>query len=88
MVRQWQEILFGKRYSSVDLNENPDLVKIAEAYGCKAIRVTKKEDVRKAIEESLSVKDRPTFIDFVVEKEENVFPFVPAGQALNEMLLD
>ena len=88
MVRQWQELLHGKRYSSVDLEANPDLVKIAEAYGAKAIRVTKIEEVRAAIEESLAVKDRPTLIDFKVAREENVFPFVPAGQAINEMLVD
>jgi len=88
MVRQWQELLHGKRYSSVDLEANPDLVKIAEAYGAKAIRVTKIEEVRPAIEESLAVKDRPTLIDFKVAREENVYPFVPAGQAINEMLVD
>jgi len=88
MVRQWQELLHGKRYSSVDLEANPDLVKIAEAYGAKGIRVTKIEEVRPAIEESLAIKDRPTLIDFKVAREENVFPFVPAGQAINEMLVD
>jgi acetolactate synthase-1/2/3 large subunit len=88
MVRQWQELLHGKRYSSVDLEANPDLVKVAEAYGVKAIRVTKIEEVRPAIEESLAVKDRPTLIDFKVAREENVYPFVPAGQAINEMLVD
>jgi len=88
MVRQWQELLHGKRYSQTDLEDNPDLVKIAEAYGAKAIRVTKIEEVRPAIEESLAVKDRPTLIDFKVAREENVFPFVPAGQAINEMLVD
>jgi acetolactate synthase-1/2/3 large subunit len=88
MVRQWQEIIHGKRYSQTDLEGNPDLVKIAEAYGAKGIRVEKIEDVRPAIEESLKIKDRPTLIDFKVAREENVFPFVPAGQALNEMLVD
>jgi len=88
MVRQWQELLHGRRYSATNLCNNPDLVKIAEAYGAKGIRVTKAEDVKKALEESLKIKDRPTLIDFVVEKEENVFPFVPAGQAINEMLID
>jgi acetolactate synthase-1/2/3 large subunit len=88
MVRQWQELLHGKRYSSVDLEANPDLVKVAEAYGVKAIRVTKIEEVRPAIEESLAIKDRPTLIDFKVAREENVYPFVPAGQAINEMLVD
>jgi len=88
MVRQWQEILYEKRYSSVDLEANPDLVKVAEAYGAAGIRVTRIEEVRSAIEESLKIKDRPTLIDFRVAREENVLPFVPPGQALNEMLVD
>jgi acetolactate synthase-1/2/3 large subunit len=88
MVRQWQELLHGKRYSQTDLEGNPDLVKIAEAYGARGIRVTKIEEVRPAIEESLTIKDRPVLIDFKVAKGENVFPFVPAGQAINEMLVD
>jgi acetolactate synthase-1/2/3 large subunit len=88
MVRQWQELLHGKRYSQTDLEGNPDLVKVAEAYGAKGIRVTKIEEVRPAIEESLTIKDRPTLIDFKVARGENVFPFVPVGQAINEMLVD
>jgi len=61
---------------------------IAEAYGANAIRVTKLSEVESAMKNAMSVKDRPTLIDFVVEKEENVFPFVPPGQAINEMLID
>jgi acetolactate synthase-1/2/3 large subunit len=88
MVRQWQELIHGKRYSHTDLDNNPDLIKVAEAYGAKGIRVTKQEEVRPALEEALKVKDRPVLIDFIVAREENVFPFVPAGQAINEMLVD
>jgi len=88
MVRQWQELIHGKRYSATDLCNNPDLVRIAEAYGAKGMRVSRPEDVKPALEEAMKIKDRPVFIDFVVEKEENVFPFVPAGQAINEMLVD
>lgn len=88
MVRQWQELLHGKRYSQTDLCNNPDLVKIAEAYGAKGIRVTKPEEVKKALEEALKIKDRPTLIDFAVVREENVLPFVPAGQPINEMIID
>ncbi|MBU1026715.1 MAG: biosynthetic-type acetolactate synthase large subunit, partial [Candidatus Margulisbacteria bacterium] len=88
MVRQWQELLYDKRYSSTNLCNNPDLVKIAEAYGAAAMRITKPEDVKKAIEKSLKIKDRPVLMDFAVCKEENVFPFVPPGQAINEMLID
>lgn len=88
MVRQWQELLYDKRYSSTNLCNNPDLVKIAEAYGAAAMRIDKKEDVKKALKESLKIKDRPVLMDFTVFKEENVFPFVPPGQAINEMIID
>jgi acetolactate synthase-1/2/3 large subunit len=88
MVRQWQELIHGKRYSQTDLSNNPDLVKIAEAYGAKGIRVDKIEDVRPALEEAIRTNDRPTLIDFMVARTENVFPFVPAGQAINEMIVD
>jgi acetolactate synthase-1/2/3 large subunit len=88
MVRQWQELLYDKHYSHTNLCNNPDLVKVAEAYGCAARRVEKAEDVRAALEWSLTIKDRPCLIDFIVSKGENVFPFVPPGQAINEMILD
>ncbi|MDI6731454.1 MAG: biosynthetic-type acetolactate synthase large subunit [Candidatus Margulisbacteria bacterium] len=88
MVRQWQEMLYGKRYSHTNIDNNPDLVKIAEAFGAAAIRVKKTEDVKKALLESLKIKDRPVLLDFIVCREENVFPFVPPGQAINEMLID
>ncbi|OGB86856.1 acetolactate synthase, large subunit, biosynthetic type [candidate division WOR-1 bacterium RIFCSPLOWO2_02_FULL_46_20] len=88
MVRQWQELLYDKRYSSTNLCNNPDLVKIAKAYGAEAMRITRPEDVKKALKDSLKIKDRPVLMDFTVAKEENVFPFVPPGQAINEMLVD
>ncbi|NQT30380.1 MAG: biosynthetic-type acetolactate synthase large subunit [Candidatus Saganbacteria bacterium] len=88
MVRQWQELLYDKRYSATNLCNNPDLVKVARAYGAEAMRITKPEEVKKALLEALKIKDRPVLLDFVVHKEENVFPFVPPGQAINEMLID
>ncbi len=88
MVRQWQELLYDRRYSQTDLCNNPDLVKIAEAYGAAAMRITKPEEVKKALEDAMKIKDRPVLMDFMVNKEENVFPFVPPGQAINEMLID
>ena len=84
MVRQWQELFYKKRYSHTTLT-NPDFVKLAESYGAVGIRVTKKEDVRKAIEKAVSI-DNTVFIDFKVEEEENVYPMVPAGEALNRMI--
>ncbi|AEH60396.1 acetolactate synthase, large subunit, biosynthetic type [Methanosalsum zhilinae DSM 4017] len=85
MVRQWQELFFGRRYSSTCIRDSVDFVKLAEAYGALGIRVDKPEDVRPAIEKAIASK-RPTLIDFIVECEENVSPMVPAGAAINEIL--
>jgi acetolactate synthase-1/2/3 large subunit len=84
MVRQWQELFYKKRYAHTCLS-NPDFVKLAESYGAAGIRVTTKEEVRPAIEKALSI-DNVVFIDFHVEPEENVYPMVPAGEAINRMI--
>jgi acetolactate synthase-1/2/3 large subunit len=84
MVRQWQELFYKKRYSHTCIT-GPDFVKLAESYGAVGIRVTKKEEVRPAIEKALSI-DNTVFIDFHVEPEENVYPMVPAGEAINRMI--
>ncbi len=85
MVRQWQELFFNRRYSETCLECSVDFVKLAEAYGALGLRATKKNDVKDVIEEAVK-SGRPTVIDFVVEKEENVSPMVPAGAAINEIL--
>ena len=85
MVRQWQELFYKKRYSATPLTGNPDFVKVAEAYGAKGIRVTKKEEVVPALKKALSIKG-PVVLDFQVEEEENVFPMVPSGAALDQMI--
>ena len=85
MVRQWQELFYGRRYSQTILHGNPDFVKIAEGYGALGIRVEKPEDVPSAIESALAV-DRPVVIDFHVDPEENVYPMVPPGGAIHDML--
>ncbi|MBM4082470.1 MAG: biosynthetic-type acetolactate synthase large subunit, partial [Planctomycetes bacterium] len=85
MVRQWQELFYKKRYSHTRLNGNPDFVKVAEAYGATGLRVTKKEDVRPTIEKALKTPG-PVIMDFHVDPEENVFPMVPAGQAIHRMI--
>ena len=85
MVRQWQELFYKKRYSHTSLAGGPDFVKVAEAYGAVGIRVEKKGGVRPAIKKALSIK-KPVVIDFHVELEENVFPMVPAGKAVNQMI--
>jgi len=84
MVRQWQELFYKKRYSYTTLY-NPDFVKLAQSYGAVGIRVTKKEEVRPAIEKALAI-DNTVFIDFHIEPEENVYPMVPAGEAINRMI--
>jgi len=84
MVRQWQELFYKKRYSHTYLY-NPDFVKLAESYGAVGMRAAKKEDVRPVIERALSINNT-VFIDFHIEPEENVFPMVPAGEAINRMI--
>ncbi len=85
MVRQWQELFYKRRYSASDLKRNPDFVKIAEAYGALGIRVDKKKDVRSALQKAIK-SPLPVFIDFVIEREENVSPIVPPGEALDQMI--
>ncbi|MEW5800922.1 MAG: biosynthetic-type acetolactate synthase large subunit [bacterium] len=85
MVRQWQELFYGGRYSQTILHGNPDFVKIAEGYGALGIRVEKTEDVPSAVERALSV-DQPVVIDFRVDTGENVYPMVPPGGAIHDML--
>ena len=84
MVRQWQELFYNKRYSYTTLN-NPDFVKLAESYGAVGIRVTKNKEVRPAIEKAIAT-DNVVLLDFHIEPEENVFPMVPAGEAINRMI--
>ena len=106
MVRQWQELFFDRRYSSVCLMRNgrcprgcstpgdqcppylPDFVKLAEAYGAVGLRVTTPAEVGPALEAARRVTDRPVFIDFLVEREANVWPIVPAGKGIDQMLMD
>jgi acetolactate synthase-1/2/3 large subunit len=84
MVRQWQELFYKRRYSYTHLC-NPDFVKLAESYGAVGLRATKKEEVRPTIQKALSI-DNVVFMDFQIEPEENVFPMVPAGEAIDRMI--
>jgi acetolactate synthase-1/2/3 large subunit len=86
MVRQWQQFFYKKRYSYSLMTPEPDFVKLAEAYGAVGLRATKPSEVRKVIDRALKVK-KPVLMDFVVEQEENVFPMVPSGKSLRDMLL-
>jgi acetolactate synthase-1/2/3 large subunit len=83
MVRQWQELFYGRRYSSSWL-KNPDFAKVAEALGAVGLQTDQKKDVPRVIKQMLAEK-RPCVVDFHVDKEENVWPMVPAGKSLNEM---
>ena len=86
MVRQFQELFYGKRYAQTFLTGNPDFVKLAEAYGAAGLRASRPEEVGPVIEKALSIKG-PVIIDFRVSPEECVSPMVPAGKAMTEMLL-
>lgn len=86
MVRQWQELFYKGNYSSTNMEAQPDFVKLAEAYGAEGYRIEKPEDLLPELERALSTPN-PAFIDVRVEREENVYPIVPAGAALDEMLL-
>ena len=86
MIRQWQELLHGERYSHSYSEALPDFVKLAEAFGCKGIKCTDPADLDAAIEEMLAY-DGPVIFDCAVEKHENCFPMIPSGKAHNEMLL-
>jgi len=86
MVRQWQELLHGERYSHSYSEALPDFVKLADAFGCKGIRIEHPNDLDAAIQEMLAY-DGPVIVDCLVEKHENCFPMIPSGKAHNEMLL-
>ncbi|MBE9535774.1 MAG: biosynthetic-type acetolactate synthase large subunit [Proteobacteria bacterium] len=86
MVRQWQELFYDKRYSSTCMQVQPDFVKLAEAYGAKGLRAKKHEDVEKVIKEAFATEG-PVLMEFIVDQEEDVYPMVPAGKSISEMLL-
>ena len=88
MVRQWQEMFFENRYSGVDLEGNPDFVKLAESFGCKGFRIRRSGDVRRVLQQAIDYNDGPCIIDACVEKEGNVFPMIPAGAAVSEMITE
>lgn len=84
MVRQWQEIFYNRRYFGTSL-KNPDFVKVAQGYGIKGVKIKKPSEVKKTVEEILKYKGA-VLADFWIEPEENVFPMVPAGEAINRMI--
>ena len=87
MVRQWQQIEYGSRYSESYVDALPDFVKLTEAYGHVGMQITRPGDVEGAIKEALKLKDRTVFMDFLTDPKENVWPMVQAGKGLTSMLL-
>jgi len=87
MVRQWQELFYGERYSHTYLSTAPDFVKVAEAYGAVGLRATKPSEVEPVIRDALSIR-KPVFMDFVVDWKEKVYPMVPPGAAIDEMIFE
>ncbi len=88
MVRQWQSLFYDNRLSGVDLIGNPNFVKLAESYGCKAFRVKRSADVKRVIAATLEYNDGPCLLDVEVEKEDNVFPMIPSGASMSEMIIE
>jgi acetolactate synthase-1/2/3 large subunit len=87
MVRQWQEFFHGNRYSESYMNALPDFVKLAESYGHIGMKIEKPEEIEGALEEAFKLKERLVFMDFITDQTENVFPMVPGGKGLSEMIL-
>jgi acetolactate synthase-1/2/3 large subunit len=87
MVRQWQSLFYENRLSGVDLVGNPDFVKLAESYGCRAFRIRRIGDVQSVLEKALAYSEGPVVIDAEVAKEDNVFPMIPAGASIRDMIL-
>lgn len=86
MVRQWQQLFYDRRYSCTGMQHAPDFAKLAEAFGAVGLRATKPSEVEPVLREAIATP-RPVIMDFVVEQEENVYPMVPAGANITEMLL-
>src|SRR5205085_4944974 len=88
MVRQWQELFFDNRLSGVDLEGNPDFVKLAGAYGIRGYYIRSPSEVDSVLAAAQAHRDAPCVIEAVVEKEDNVFPMIPAGAALRDMIIE
>ncbi len=87
MVRQWQEFFYQGRYAMSYMDSLPDFVKLAESYGHVGMKIEDPADVEGALKEAMALKDRLVFLDFITDREENVYPMIPAGAGLNEMIL-
>ena len=88
MVRQWQELFFDNRLSGVDLEGNPDFVKLAGAYGIKGWHIKRPSEVDRVLKAAMAYNDGPCVVEAEVIKEDNVFPMIPAGAALRDMIIE
>lgn len=88
MVRQWQDMFWDKRYSGVDLEGNPNFVKLAESYGVKALRIKRTADISRMVKQALDYNEGPVLVHCEVEKEDNVFPMIPPGAPLRNMIIE
>ena len=87
MVRQWQEFFYGNRYAESYMDALPDFVKLADSYGHIGMKIEKPDDIEGALKEAFKLKDRLVFMDFITDQSENVFPMVPGGKGISEMIL-
>jgi len=85
MVRQWQELFWESRYSATCISCQPDFVKLAEAYGAQGFRATRPDEVEEVLRVAFA-SEGPAFVDLRIKREANVWPMVPAGGSINEML--
>lgn len=85
MVRQWQEIFHKKRYSSVDLSINPDFIKLGEAYGMNSVKITHPDELYTKLKDAI-LNDEPALIEIVITKDDNVFPMIPAGKSVEDLI--
>jgi len=88
MVRQWQDLFYDKRYSGVMLEHNPDFVKLAKAYDIEAFCISRNADAKRTIEKAMEITDKPVLIHCVCEQEDNVFPMIPAGASVDDLLIE
>ena len=88
MVRQWQDMFYDKRYSSVSLEGNPDFVKLANAYGIEALYINSNNDARQAVEKAMKFDDGPILVHCECEQEDNVFPMIPPGASIDDIMIE
>ncbi|MCX7643583.1 MAG: biosynthetic-type acetolactate synthase large subunit, partial [Armatimonadetes bacterium] len=87
MVKQWQDLFFSGRHSGVQLTGNPDFVKIAEAFGAVGLRVTEEDDVEKVLMRAMEIEDRPVVVDAWVDPDEHVYPMIPSGRSVKDIIV-